>query len=66
LALFELACIVWPKLLTPLANGFIGDGDASFGEEFFDFTEAQTESMVQPHGVANNVRGKAMPLVTGG
>jgi hypothetical protein len=41
--LFELACIVWAKLPAPLANGFIRNGDASFGEQFFHLTEAETE-----------------------
>jgi len=51
--------------LAPLPNGFIGDSDASFGEEFFHFTEAQTESMVQPGGVTDNFRGKTVTLVAG-
>jgi hypothetical protein len=58
-------CIVRPKLLTPLSNRFIGHGDASFGEEFFDFTEAQTEPMVEPHRMTNNFRGKPVTLVAG-
>jgi len=57
--------IVRPKLLTPLPNRFICDGDASFGEEFFDFAKAKTEPMVGPHGVANHFRGKAMTLIAG-
>jgi hypothetical protein len=48
-----------------LTNGFIGDGDATFGEEFFHFTEAQTKTMVQPDGVANNFRGKPVTVVAG-
>jgi hypothetical protein len=61
LSLFEFACIVRPKIPTPLTNR----GDASFGKEFFHLTEAQTESMVQPHGVTDNVRGKRVALVAG-
>ena len=30
LSFFKLACIVWPKLLTPLANGFIRHRDSTF------------------------------------
>jgi hypothetical protein len=51
--------------LAPLPNGFIGDRDASFGEEFFHFTEAQTKTMVQPDGVTDNFRGKTVTVVTG-
>ena len=58
LLFLELACVGRPKLLTPLANGFIRDGDASFGEKFFDFTKAEAEAMVEPHGVTDNFRGE--------
>jgi len=65
LSFLELVCIDRTKLLTPLANGFVGDGDVSFRQEFFDFTEAQTESMVEPDGVTDNFRGKTMTLIAG-
>ncbi len=65
LLFFELACVGRPKLPAPLSNGFIGDGDASFSQEFFDFTKAEAESMVEPHGVADNFRGKTMTLIAG-
>ncbi len=44
LSFLELACVWRPKFLTPLANGFIGDGDAAFGQQFFDFTETEAEA----------------------
>ncbi len=65
LALFQLARILRPKLLTPLSNRFIGDGDAPFGEQLFDFTEAETEPMVEPDSVGNNFGRKAIALVAG-
>ncbi len=65
LSFLELACVCRPKFLTPLANGFLGDGDATFGEEFFHFPETEAESMVEPDGVANNFRGKLVPLIAG-
>ena len=65
LSFLELACVCRPKLLTPLPNRFIGDRDASFGEEFFHFTEAQTKTMVHPDGVTDDFRGKTMALVAG-
>ena len=46
-----------------MANGFIGDRDASFGEDFFYFTKAEAEPMLQPDGVTDNFRGKTMTLV---
>ena len=45
LTLLQFPRIGQPKLLVPLANGFIGDRDASFGEEFFDFPKAQAKTM---------------------
>jgi hypothetical protein len=65
LSLFEFSGIVRPKLLTPLPNRFICDGDPTFGKEFFDFTKAEAEPMVEPDGVTDNFRGKAMTLVAG-
>ena len=51
--------------MKPLTNGFIGDGEATFGEQFFYFTEAEAEAVVQPDGVANNFRRKTMAVVAG-
>ncbi len=65
LSLLQFPRIGWPKLLAPLTNGFIGDGDAAFGQQFFDFTETEAEPMVQPDGMANNFRGKTVTLVAG-
>jgi len=64
LPFFEFSSIVRPKLLTPLPNRFICDGAPTFGEEFFDFTEAEAEPMVEPHGVADDFRRETMALVT--
>ncbi len=57
LAYLEFSSIGWSKLLTPLTNGFVGHRDASFGEQFFDFTETQGESMVKPDGIPYNLGG---------
>ena len=65
LSFFQLAGIARAKFLAPLSNGFLGDDDALFGEEFFHLTEAEAESMVQPDGVTNNFRGKLVTLVVG-
>ena len=42
-----------PKLLTPLTNGFIRHRDSTFRKGFFECTEAQTQSMREPDGVAD-------------
>ena len=57
--------VVGAELPAPLPNGFVRHDDAPFGQQIFDIPEAQTVSVVQPHGVADDVRRKAMPKVTG-
>ena len=63
MALLEFARIVWPKLQASLPNGSIGDRDPPFAQHLFDLTEAETESMVEPTRVTDNVGGKALRLV---
>jgi len=65
LVLLQFPRIRGSNLLAPLANRFIDDSDASFSQEFFDFTKAQAEAMIEPHGVADNVRREPMALVAG-
>ena len=55
--------VVGAKLPAPLPNGFVRHDDASFGQQILDIPEAQTVSVVQPHGVADDVRWKAMSKV---
>ena len=57
--------VVGAELSAPLSNGFVRHDDASFGQEIFDISEAQAVSVVDPHGVADDVRRKAMPQVAG-
>jgi hypothetical protein len=58
LAFLEFSGIVRAKLPTSLTNGFIGDGDASFGKQFFHLTEAETEAVVKPDGSLIISKGK--------
>ena len=51
------------KLQTPLADRLIADGYAAFGQQFFDLPKAQAKAVVQPHGVTDDFRGKAMVLI---
>lgn len=63
LSLLQFLGILRSKLLAPLPNGFIGQRDAAFSQQFFHFAEAQTKAVIQPHGVANNFGRKTMSLV---
>ena len=57
--------VVGAELPAPLPNSFVRHDDTPFGQQIFDIPEAQTVSVVQPHGVADDVRRKAMPKVPG-
>lgn len=48
--------------MAPLPNCFIGQRAAAFRQQLFHFAEAQTDAVVQPHRIANNVSGKPMAL----
>ena len=57
--------VVGAELSAPLPNGFVRHDDAAFGKEILDIPEAQAVSVVEPDGVADDVRRKAMPQVAG-
>ena len=57
--------VVGTELRAPLPNGFVRHDDASFGQQILDIPKAQTVSVVQTDGVADDVRWKAMPKVAG-
>ena len=57
--------VIGAELPAPLPNGFVRHEDASFGQQILYIPEAQAVSVVQPHGLADDVRGKAMPKVAG-
>ena len=65
LLLSEPSSELRPELQTPEADGFVRNNDATLGQQIFDIPKAEREPMVQPHGVTDNFRRKAVPLVTG-
>jgi hypothetical protein len=62
----QLIGISLTKLATPLADGLIGDDHTTFQEEFFHITKTQAEAKVQPHGVTDDLNGKAVVLIVRG
>ena len=56
--------VVLPKLPTPLADRFVGHGDAAFEQEFLHIAVAQGEAIVEPDPVANDFSGKPVVFVT--
>jgi hypothetical protein len=63
LVFFQSPRIRGAELQAPLSNGFVGHDDAAFGEQFFHFTKAQAEAMIQPDGVTDDCGRKTMTLV---
>ena len=49
----------------PLANGFVGHDDSSFGQQILNIPEAHAVSVGEPDGLADDVGRKAMPMVAG-
>lgn len=60
---FQFLSVVEAELLTPMANGFIRNDDASVGQKIFDIAKAQTETMIKPDGMPNDFRREAMTMV---
>ena len=65
LFLLKALCIVGPEFSAPSPDGFIRNRDVAFGQKIFHITEADTEAMIGPHGVADDFRRKTMSMVTG-
>ena len=51
------------ELLAPMADRIVRDLNAALGQEDFNISEAQRESVVQPHGVANDLRRESVSTV---
>ncbi len=57
--------ILGTELPTPLPDALVGDGDPQFCEEIFDIPEAQTETMLEPDGVADDLGWESVSVVAG-
>ena len=55
--------IRWSKLPAPGSNGFVGYGDATLSEKVLDIAKAQSEPMVQPDGMADDLGWKAVASI---
>ena len=64
LLLLETPSKVGSEFPAPSPDGFIGNNNPAFGEEIFDITEAQAETVIDPHGVADDFRWKTVSVVT--
>jgi hypothetical protein len=59
----EAPSVVESELLTPLANGLMGDDDSPLCQELLNISEAQTESVIQPHRVTDDLGRKPVSVV---
>ena len=59
----EFPGVVWTEFLTPLPDGLVGDDHSSLCQQFLDVPEAQSESMLEPDGVTDDVRGIPVSVV---
>ena len=65
LFLLETSGIVGSEFQAPLPDGFVRNSYSAFGQKIFNITEAQTETMIDPYGVADDFRRETVSLVTG-
>jgi hypothetical protein len=49
----------------PLADGLVGDGDSALRQEILDVSEAQTEPVIQPDGMADDLGWEPVAAVAG-
>ena len=59
----QISGIARTELLTPDSNRFIRDDDSAFGEKILDISEAQAETMVNPHRIADDFWREPMALI---
>ena len=51
------------KLPAPGSNGFVGNGDATLSEKVLDIAKTQSEPMVQPDGMADDLGWRAVASI---
>jgi hypothetical protein len=65
LPFLEPSSVLRHELQTPETDGFVRNNDASLCKHVFDIPKAESETVIEPHSVADNFRWKAMPFVAG-
>ena len=58
-----VARVDWAESVTPPSNGFVADDNPTMCQEVLDIAKAQRESVVQEHGVGDNLAGKTKAAV---
>ena len=47
----------------PLTDGFVGDRNASLGQQVLNIPEAESESVIEPHGVADDLGWESVAVI---
>ena len=61
--LSDLLGIFLTKMNAPLTNGFVGDFNASTGQNFFNITKTESEPVIKPNSMANNLPRKPEAMI---
>ena len=59
----SVRALLGAELLTPLSDGLVGDYDPALRQKVFNISEAQAESMIEPDGMADDIRRKSVSLI---
>ncbi len=59
----ELSSVLRTKLPTPLSDSLVGHEDTPLGKKVFDISKTQTESVVEPDRVADDLRREPISVV---
>jgi len=51
------------ELQSPLTDRFVGNDNATHSHDFFDISVAESEAEVEPHTVADDLRGETVAAV---
>jgi len=55
--------ILGSRFVAPQTNSFIANDNPSLSQQIFDIPIAEIKPMIEPHGISNDFRGKAMTFV---
>ncbi len=60
-ATLERTSVLGAELQTPQSDGLVSDDDPPRCQEIFDISEAQAEAVVEPNGMADDLRRELYP-----
>jgi hypothetical protein len=61
----EYAGVFGTELPAPRSNGLVGDYDPSLCQKILNISEAQAKSIIEPNGMADDIRRKSMSVIVG-